>query len=256
LEPWTRRALLQRAGLLASTFVVGNYVGVADLLEDARATVDDDLKRDTFRGLAAFVLPGRDGYSTQQGVTAKGRGGVEARAMDGFIRALDLFLPFQSQGSVPLSGPVALLLNDYALQVNPTAFAAGPFPTPFSNLQFREKGEVFHRLETDATVSDAWPELKFVAGAIPTFTAMMFVSEAGHYDAATRTLDGWPVGWEITGYGGGADGHNELKGWYRGVKTYRESGVCQAPRCKRRRHRHGSHARRGCHKRPRHGRGR
>lgn len=215
-DRFSRRLLLQRSSLLAATIALGGLVDAKGLLADADAAITDDLIADCMLGLAAFVLPGNDRYSKSQGMTADGPGAVDSGALATFIRSLDEFLP-PPENNLPLSGAASLLLNDYAVRVRPTA-VAGQFRTPFSNLTFNEKVEVFRRFEAEAVASTAAPELKFVAGLLPTFAAFVFCSEAGHYDPATHQLHGRPVSWDISGYGGPSDGHAEFKGYFQGRK--------------------------------------
>jgi hypothetical protein len=48
-----------------------------------------------------------------------------------------------------------------------------------------------------------------------------------------------PVSWTLSEYGGPADGHNELRGYYRGIKDFKsEPAVCERV-CARRRRPHG-----------------
>ena len=59
-----------------------------------------------------------------------------------FIRNLDAFVPVAIPGAgtetLPASGGVAMLLNRYALEVNPAA-AEGDAISPFARLTFDEK---------------------------------------------------------------------------------------------------------------------
>jgi len=62
--------------------------------------------------------------------------------------------------------------------------------------------------------------LSFIAGIVPGFATFLAGNEQGVYDAATRSLTGRPVSWQISGYqpNGPVEGWNELKGYYRGRK--------------------------------------
>jgi hypothetical protein len=237
MDPISRRELLQRSGLLAAAIALGGAAGAQRFIEEAVAAIDDDLKRDTLLALGAFILPGNDRYSVHQGVSADGPGAVDSGAIDELIRSLDLFLP-PPLTAVPMSGGTALLLNQYALDVRQTA-AVGPFPTPFANLSFQEKGEVFRRFEADNAANEAIPELKFVAGILPTFTAFIYTSEAGRFDPVTRKLTGTPVSWSMSRYTGPHDGHKELRGYYRGLKDFKSDPSRCERVCARRPRPHG-----------------
>jgi hypothetical protein len=215
----SRRAFLQRAGLFGAAFAGFDLAALLDkkgLLATAQAQ-SADLTVDTMSGLIAFVLPGNDPYSVAQGQKANGPGGIAAGGVQALIAGLDRYVPVTTLGgnqSLPASGGVAALLNDYALRVNPVA-ANGGFPSPFARLSFAEKAKVFEMFEGDPTLEGT--EVRFVAGILPGFSAFVSVSEAGVLKA-DRTLSKRPVGWGIAHYGGPAEGHAELKGYYRGHK--------------------------------------
>jgi hypothetical protein len=224
---FTRRSLMARAGALGITAALAQLPGLLDakgLLSQAQAATLDET-RDTLSGLLAFILPGDDEYSVAQGVSAEGPGAIGAGTLEPFIAALDEFVPASALGqttTVPSSGGVATLLNDYALQVDPAA-GNGSFASPFARLSFAEKGEVFRLFESDQTVTDQAPELKFVASILPGFVSFMSVSEVGVIDPATRELSSRPVGWKLSHYAGPAEGHAELKGYYQGRRRVRGS---------------------------------
>jgi hypothetical protein len=215
----SRRAFLQRAGLFGAAFAGFDLVALLEkkgLLETAQAQ-SADLTVDTLSGLIAFIVPGNDPYSVAQGQKANGPGGIAAGGVEALIAGLDRYVPVTTLGgnqSLPASGGVATLLNQYALQVNPVA-AGGGFPSPFARLSFAEKAKVFEMFEGDPTLEGT--EVRFVAGILPGFSAFVSVSEAGVLKA-DRTLSKRPVGWDIAHYGGPAEGHAELKGYYRGHK--------------------------------------
>src|SRR5207247_2568269 len=152
-------------------------------LEQAQAQ-SADYVADTLSGLVAFILPGDDEYSRAQGTPTAEPGGIAAGTVPVFIADLDRFVPASVGGSpsqtIPASGGVASLLNDYALQVNPAA--DGPFISPFARLSFAEKAEVFRRFEADEGLSSAVQEFKFVSGILPGFVAFLAWSEAGVLD--------------------------------------------------------------------------
>jgi hypothetical protein len=215
----SRRAFLQRAGLFAGALASVDLVALLDkqgLLATAQAQ-STDLTVDTLSGLIAFVVPGNDAYSVAQGVKANGPGGIAAGGVEALIAGLDRYVPVTTLGgdqSLPASGGVAALLNQYALRVNPAAVGGG-FPSPFARLSFAEKAKVFEMFEGDPTLEGT--EVRFVAGILPGFSAFVSVSEAGVLKA-DQTLSERPVGWGIAHYGGPAEGHAELKGYYRGHK--------------------------------------
>jgi hypothetical protein len=213
----SRRAFLQRAGLFAGALASVDLVALLDkkgLLATARAQ-SADLTVDTLSGLIAFVVPGNDPYSVAQGEKANGPGGIAAGGVEALIAGLDRYVPVTTLGgdqSLPASGGVAALLNQYALRVNPAA-ANGGFPSPFARLKFEEKAKVFELFEGDPELEGT--EVRFVAGILPGFSSFVSFSEAG-VRKADRTLSKRPVGWNIAHYGGPAEGHAELKGYYRG----------------------------------------
>src|SRR4051794_4845009 len=213
----SRRAFLQRAGLFAGALASVDLVALLDkqgLLATAQAQ-STDLTVDTLSGLIAFVVPGNDAYSVAQGVKANGPGGIAAGGVEALIAGLDRYVPVTTLGgdqSLPASGGVAALLNQYALRVNPAA-AGGGFPSPFARLSFAEKAKVFEMFEGDPSLEGT--EVRFVAGILPGFSAFVSFSEVG-VRRPDRKLSKRPVGWGIAHYGGPAEGHAELKGYYRG----------------------------------------
>jgi hypothetical protein len=215
----SRRAFLQRAGLFGAAFAGFDLVALLDkkgLLATARAQ-SADLTVDTLSGLVAFVVPGDDQYSVAQGEKANGPGGIAAGGVEALISGLDRYVPVTTLGgnqSLPASGGVAALLNEYATRVNPAA-AGGAFPSQFARLSFEEKAKVFEMFEGDPTLEGT--EVRFVAGILPGFCAFVSISEVG-VRRPDRKLSKRPVGWGIAKYGGPAEGHAELKGYYRGHK--------------------------------------
>lgn len=225
-EGLSRRELLQRgavAGLAAALAPLPGLLGAPGLSGTAYAQ-STDLTVDTFNGLMAFLAPGNDEYSTQQGQSTGRPGGVGANVVPTFITDLDEFVPasvFGAQGAtVPASGGVASLLNSYATQVNPAAI--GPFLSPFARLSFADKAQVFQRLESDLEGSGT--ELAFVAGILPGFATFVTFSEAGAFDQATGELTGEPVGWQLTDYAGPSDGWPEFRGYYQGRRSVKGAG--------------------------------
>jgi hypothetical protein len=148
--------------------------------------------------------------------------------LPGLAEQLDaaLALLLADETTVPLSLLIALLLNFVASLVNPLA-ANGAFLSPFSRLTFEEKTAAFALLETDAaTVAAAIDQnisepvkgsisglIEFIAGALLEFAAFGSFSEFGEFNAATRTLVGTPVGWNLTRYLAVAPGNAPVEGW-------------------------------------------
>lgn len=222
----TRRRLLRRgaiAGLAAALAPLPELLGGRGLTDAADAQTLD-VTVDTFNGLFAFLAPGNDEYSAQQGQSTPRPGGVAANVAETLIYDLDHYVPasvFGSQGTtVPASGGVAALLNGYATQVNPLAI--GGFVSPFARLSFAQKAEVFRRIESD--LEGTATELAFVAGIVPGFATFLAFSEAGVFDASSGTRRGEPVGWQLTGYSGESDGWPELRGYYQGRRRVKGAG--------------------------------
>ncbi|ONI76618.1 hypothetical protein BWI15_04785 [Kribbella sp. ALI-6-A] len=152
----------------------------------------------------------------------------ELRRLD---RALAAYL--QSDEAIPLSFPIAGLLNLMATQVNPLA-VSGPHLSPFARLTYAEKAAAFALIEkTDADLVALldvhFPEplkesvsglLKFVGGALIEFATFGAYSEYGVLDKATRTLRARPVGWTLSGYqpDGPVEGWDDFIGYYQGRK--------------------------------------
>jgi len=178
-----------------------------------------DLTEDTLSGLVAFILPGSDPYSTAQGASFNGPGGIAAGTVPLLTYVLDHIVPvgtvIAGDTTLPASGGVATLLNAYATRVNPVA-AGGGFPSPFSRLSFAEKAKVFELFEGEPSMDGT--ELRFVAGILPGAVALLSFGEGGVYDPKTRSVSRRPVGWDISGYGGPAEGQAELKGYYHGFR--------------------------------------
>jgi hypothetical protein len=152
--------------------------------------------------------------------------------MDDALRTL-----LTNDATVPVSLPIALMLNFLATQVDPTSIT-GPFPSsPFANLSFAQKGAAFQLLEQGdsdlvAVLDSGAPEpfkgsasglMKFVGGALLEFGAFLSYVEWQKLDVATRTLSGRPVGWNLSNYMPGmttsADGWDEFKGYFQGRQS-------------------------------------
>jgi hypothetical protein len=209
----SRRALLLRGGAFALGLTqIGNLLEARGLLEPALAA-ESDLTRDTFAGLTAFIVPGRDPYSHAQGQYTIAPGGVDTGAHRALIQTLDFaFAPAR------VSPLIAGLLNQAAHDVNPTA-SRGGFASAFARLSFREKAEVFRRLESDPTI--AGTAAGYVIGLLPGAAANHSYNEVTVLDRATRTLSRRPIGWKLTGYGGPSDGSRQLLGYWKGHRRAR-----------------------------------
>jgi hypothetical protein len=160
-----------------------------------------ELIRDTFNGLIAFVVPGADPYSTAQGVSAPGPGGLDCGITNLLIDGIDESAPYLPQFSAIVAG----ILNNLAEAVH--AGAAGSFIAPFARLAFSEKAAVFQ-------IMDNTESLKPLAGVLPVFVGFLCYSEAGAFDVQTRTITGEPVGWTMSNYEGVADGRDEFIGYF------------------------------------------
>lgn len=170
----------------------------------------------TFAGVAAFVVPGNDRFSKQQRVSTDRPGGVDAQAGRVLQETLDSAIPLVA-GKTELAAPgalgVALLMENLALSRNPlTVF--GPFSSPFANLRFAEKRWVLQKLDALSLLEKA--TIEFAANAIITLGALGAYSEFANFDRRTGTLDGRPIGWDLSAYGGVSDGWPELIGYYQG----------------------------------------
>jgi hypothetical protein len=240
----TRRQFLARAGALgfgaALVQLPGALRGKGWL--DEAAAQDPNLTIDTLNGLVVFIVPGPDEYSLAQGESSQTPGAIEADTTANLIENLDGFLPnpdlgpFNNDGTVPLSGAVANLLNSTAAQVDPLA-SGGAFPSHFSRLSFADKAEVFKRIEAMSGDDDATRNIRFVGGILPGYTAYLVFGEWAVLDPATKTLSGRPVGWDLTGYQPGQTtvvrGWDELKGYFEGRKRARTGKKKKKKRKKR-----------------------
>lgn len=151
---------------------------------------------------------------------------VQLRSLD---RALAAYL--QSDEAIPLSFPIAGLLNLMATQVNPLA-VNGVHLSPFARLTYAEKAKAFELIEkSDSDLVELldvhFPEplkasvsglLKFVGGALIEFATFGAYGEFAVYDRASRTLKARPVGWDLTGYqpDGPVEGWDDFIGYYQG----------------------------------------
>ena len=216
------------AGAAAALAQIPGFLAEQGWLGAALAA-ESDLTRDTLNGLVAFVVPGPDDYSKAQGQSSPTPGAIAAKTTDALIELLDRFVGTAEGPTLPSSGGVATLLNGYATQVNP-APAGGAFLSPFARLSFEEKIEVFHRFETDTEGS----ELRFVSGIVIGAVGFLSHTEYGVFDTATGKLTGVPVGWTTSKYGGVAEGHDELKGYWQGRRRVHTSRRYRVRRGRRR----------------------
>jgi hypothetical protein len=200
----SRRSFLGNIALTAAANVflpARSFLGDRGWLQAAQAPPPDVL-HDTVNGLFAFIVPGFDQYSVAQEMSTTEPGGVDAGAVDVFVRTLDASTPF-----VPsFSGVVTATLNGLAQTVNPAA-GGGPFASPFARLSYAEKAAVFQ-------IMDATDQLRLLGGLLPLFVAFFTYSEARVLDPATLALTGRP-GWPICGGQGASDSPAELVGYVR-----------------------------------------
>ncbi len=139
---------------------------------------------------------------------------------------------------VPTALVIAMYFNFAASLVNP-ASVVGTFISPFANLAFEEKGAAFAMIEEqhadlvqgiDSNLPEPLDEsvsglLHFVPGALLEFIGFGTYSEFHQLDRSIDplTLQGRPVGWEISGYQEGlltaGHGWDELLGYHKGVRA-------------------------------------
>jgi hypothetical protein len=150
-----------------------------------------------------------------------------------------VFSLLQNDHTMPLSLPVAFLLNYVATVVNPLSLQ-GAFLSPFSRLSFSEKAHALELIEAsqsnlvallDAQVPQPLKAsvsglLKFLGGALYEFAAFGSVGESRLYDPQTRTLTGRPVGWQLSGFlpdNQVGDGWDDLIGYYQGRREVNDA---------------------------------
>ena len=202
-------ATLSRRAFLAGAAAVGTALASSPIA-DALTLLEqpDVITRDTLSGVVAFVVPGNDAYSLAQGESTSRPGGVAAGTVAALAKDLDSAIP-----PVPTAALLATLFNERALEVRPLALL-GKFTSPFARLKFAEKGEVFRRFEADPILGitiAGW-----IIHVLPALVGLLAYSEAG-VRRADGSLSGRPVGWEISGYDGVADGRDALLGYWPGV---------------------------------------
>lgn len=122
-----RRFFLTRVGVLGALAAAGTAVpGVAravtggsqvDPLVDQVADLLAALARDTINGLAVFVAPGPDPYSTTQGTPRTEPGAMEAKTPDFLIESLDNYVPLPDQVAAAVGRALANGLADVPIVV-------------------------------------------------------------------------------------------------------------------------------------------
>lgn len=121
-----RRQFLARVGVLGAAAAVGVPRAAAAAPPEPIGAVLQQLARDTISGLVAFVVPGPDPYSVQQGVTTVEPGGLDAGATDFMLTSLDDFFPLQDQLFGPLAQALATGLTDGAARAGVPLALPGP----------------------------------------------------------------------------------------------------------------------------------
>ena len=116
---WSRRAFLARLGVLGAAATVPGGVWARAASADHHAGLPYDevvqaVTGDTFAALAAFVCPGPDRYSVQQGETDPAPGGVDADGGGFLAHALDHYLPYPDAVLRPLAHALATATADEA----------------------------------------------------------------------------------------------------------------------------------------------
>ena len=149
--------------------------------------------------------------------------------MDDALRRL-----LHNDAAMPLSLPIALMLNFVATSVDPKSIAGAIPASPFASLSFENKGKVFQQIEQgdsdlvaalDATAPQPLQEslsglLKFVGGALLEFGAFTSYTEWNQFERGNPVLRGRPTGWDLANYMPGrvssVDGWDDFKGYYQG----------------------------------------
>lgn len=202
----SRREALARAGLLGAAMALAPLPGVAErygLLRAASAAPLEDLGIDTLRGLAAYVAPGDDVYSREQGLATGRPGGVAAGAAEGLQASLEV-------AGAGVADAAVGVLNGAAGAVRPGG-GTGRFASPFAALTFAQKDRLFTQLGRSEDDT-----LRSLAGTLPAIVAFLAYSEIAVLDSGTRRLRSRPVGWALSGYSGVADVRDEFRGYLGG----------------------------------------
>ena len=119
-----RRQFLAQFGVLGAALLLRPSGAAAALLAagpDGRAAADalHRISLDTYRGLAAWVVPGPDAYSRAQGQTSPTPGGVQAGAGEFLLHGLDRYVPASDELLRPIG---------HALLTGTAETAPGPLP--------------------------------------------------------------------------------------------------------------------------------
>jgi hypothetical protein len=209
----SRRAFVAQTALLAAAVLAPvPRAAVRAGLMPADSPAAPALVLDTLNGVAAYVVPGDDRYSIAQRVSSLHPGGVAARAGEGLHATLAAVAPGIVDATV-------YVLNGLARAVDPGAdvrAAGAGLAAPFAALSFTAKEEVFVRLSQSVDES-----LRLLGGILPPLGAFLAYSEYGVLTQGAAELASRPVGWQLTGYEGVADGRNAFRGYYGGRRQSR-----------------------------------
>lgn len=207
----TRRALL--IGTPGAVFLAALAQGEAE-------AASDDYVDQAYNGVAAYVLPGDDAYSTKQGLTRTGGGGVAAASGDNlkdtYDHALAIAVAPPFGVNAPGAGGFALLLDIFTKGRYPFA-PNKPYQHPFANLKHAQKALVLADLDREPLLRQL--PVGFGFGTFITLAALAAYSEFGVFDQKTKQLTGTPIGWELSKYGGVSDGWPELVGYWAGRRS-------------------------------------
>lgn len=211
----SRRTFLARAALVSAATAVAPSLLLSPSRAHAGNVLPEIVIQQALEAVIAFVVPGQDPHSVQQGVTDSRPGGLDANAYlplrFGLDQAAAAPAPFSS-----LSELIAVTLDQITPAVNPAP--EGPFVSAFANLSFPEKAAVFSIM--DSGVLD--PALVPLANSLLVYTGLMVYSEAGFFDPSSGQLIADPVGWAISQYEGVSDGRKDYKGYFHGRRTARD----------------------------------
>ena len=207
----SRRAFIGRAAVLAAA-ALAPLPRAAARAGFVTAEASRDVVLDTLDGVVAYVVPGDDRFSAAQGVSSARPGGVAARGAEGVRATLDAVGPGIGDAAVTV-------LNGFARAVDPAAdgrAAGAGFSAPFAALSFAAKDDVFERLTQSVDET-----FRMLGGLLPAIAAFVSYSEYGALAPGGHALTGRPVGWELSGYEGAADGRAEFRGYYGGRRRAR-----------------------------------
>jgi hypothetical protein len=217
------------------------YSEIQDLTDDRPGAVDAGTPAFMLDALDKFFpLPDTQAQALAQAL-ATGLSDVPippeflAGMIDGARQLDEAMLAFlASDDEAPLSFAIAGLLNFVASLVDPAAIPpANGFVSPFANLSFDNKIEVFRMMEEDtvtvlaaidSNLSEPMTEtlsglVAFVPGALVEFVGFGCYSEFGLIDPDDhQQLTARPVGWELSGFQAGmlraGAGWDEFLGYY------------------------------------------